>query len=240
MNALLADFKLSDPMKAAHPGLNEERLMALYGLLCQANQTMNLTRIEGAAEFMSRHIEDSLTLCTYLGADFSGKLLDIGSGAGFPAFPLALAYPKATIVAVESVKKKARFIQEAVEALGLNNIKAVAERCELLAHLPQYRSQYDIVTARAVSKLSVLAELSLPFLRPSGLFIAMKTTDALETELPQAFNAIALCGGCIETVQVEDVSTETLPNRKLIIIRKQGQTPERYPRMSGTPQKSPL
>ena len=164
-----------------------QQFESLYQLVTETNKTMNLTRITSLEDFCTRHLLDSLTLVpllSKLGPQFS--LVDIGSGAGFPALPLAIVFPDAMITAVESVLKKARFIEQSAESLGLNNVKVLAERSEILAHLPTSREQFDIATARAVSPLNVLAELCLPYVKPGGQMLAMKTASALDSELSAA------------------------------------------------------
>jgi len=204
----------------------------LYTLLIEANKTTNLTRITSAEEFETRHIVDTHTLLPWLNSGM--KIIDIGSGAGFPALPLAVALPDSQIVAVESVGKKVRFIEQAIQALALTNITAIAERSETLAHDRRYRGQFDVATARAVASLNILAELCLPFVKPGGLFLAMKTQSAMETELPAAENAIKLLGGKVRAVK------PTLENRVIVVIEKVGPTPVQYPRQAGIPNKKPL
>lgn len=214
-------------------------LQRLYVLLIEANEKMNLTRITSLEDFCTRHLLDAFTLVPTLRAlkqPFS--FTDIGSGAGFPLLPLAIIFPEANMVAVESVQKKAQFIQETARALNLTHVKVLAERSEALGHTVQYREQFDIVTARAVAPLNVLVELCMPFVKRNGQFIAMKTQDAVEQELPQAKNAIKTLGGAVQ--QIEDVSLPDLPNRRLIRIQKMQSSPLQYPRKPGLPSKKPL
>lgn len=216
-----------------------QRYKALYNLVVEANRVMNLTRITSQADFITRHLLDSLTLLPRLQSlppTFS--LVDVGSGAGFPALPLAIVFPQANILAVESVQKKARFIEKTAQTLGLWGISVVADRCETLGQSATYRERFDVATARAVSALNVLSELCLPLVKVGGEFIAMKTASAIVEELPQAEHVISLLGGGdIETL---DVSTPVLANRTLISIRKLKPTPTQYPRKPGIPQKKPL
>ncbi len=211
----------------------------LYQLLSEANQSVNLTRITTLEDFCTRHLLDSLTVAPELKAlPETFSLIDIGSGAGFPALPLAIVFPKARIVAVESVQKKARFIKEASLTLGLSHVEVISERSEILAHQTAYRDQFDIATARAVSALAILAELCLPFVRNNGRLLAMKTLQSLEKEQPEAQVAIQTLGGKID--RILDVSTQDLPNRALVIIQKLKASPKEYPRKPGIPEKKPL
>jgi 16S rRNA (guanine527-N7)-methyltransferase len=210
------------------------QFQALYDVLLETNKSINLTRITDLSDFCRQHLLDSLTLSRFfLKSDFS--LIDIGSGAGFPALPLAIVYPQARIVAVESVQKKAKFIAEAARDLNLQNLSVQAERSEVLAHKDAYREQFDFVTARAVSALNVLCELCLPFVKLHGHFLAMKTTSAAELEVQQAKTAISELGG--KLCEIVDVSTQTLPNRSIVVIEKVASTPSKYPRKPGSPEK---
>lgn len=216
-----------------------QQFQMLYKLLIEANRITNLTRITALDDFCTRHLLDSLTLSRILNRlppDFN--LMDLGSGAGFPALPLAIAYPEARITALESVQKKARFIEQAIDALELANIRVLAGRAETLSHDRRYREQFDIVTARAVSSLNTLVELCLPFARIEGQLLAMKTLASLDAEQQAARNAMELLGGEFE--RVEDVSLPLLPNRGIAVILKTRTTPARYPRNSGIPAKKPL
>ena len=216
-----------------------EAFEALYSLMVEANKTTNLTRITALSDFCTRHLLDSLTLVPFLQplpAEFS--LVDIGSGAGFPALPLAILFPKARITAVEATGKKAAFIQSAAPALGLTNIAVLADRAETLAHQPQNREAYDIAVARAVSTLPTLTEFCLPWVKVGGRFYAMKTSNATHTEVPAAENAIRMLGG--QLLSTEDVSRDNLPNRQLIVIEKIQSTPMLYPRNAGLISRKPL
>lgn len=213
-----------------------EQFKALYKLVTQANATMNLTRITDLPDFIARHLLDSLTVAPLLKPGMS--VMDVGSGAGFPALPLAIIFPGCPITAVESVQKKARFIEEAAKALQLSNVTVVAQRSEDLGQSPQYREQFDVVVARAVAGLNILAELCLPCVKLGGRMIAMKTTDTLNKELPEAKQAIVLLGGRLG--EIKEFSTELLPNRAIICVDKMKPTPSQYPRKAGLPAKKPL
>jgi len=213
------------------------RFSALYDALVAQNKLTNLTRITSLAEFCTRHLLDSLTLCGSLPqAPFT--LADVGSGGGFPALPLALLYPDCVITAIEATGKKARAIEAMAQDMALTNLKVIADRAETVGQAPTSREQFDVVTARAVAPLNVLAELCLPLVKPGGVFLAMKTEQAVAQELPAAQKAIEACGGRVESVR--DVSTEELPHRQLVVIAKIQATPAAYPRKPGMPEKKPL
>lgn len=212
---------------------------ALYGLVTEANRTVNLTRITELADFYVRHLLDSLSMALALKTlPKTFTLIDVGSGAGFPALPLAILFPEASIAAVEATQKKARFIESAVQALSLPNVTVLATRSETLAHQPAYREQFDTVVARAVAPLNVLMELCLPFAKPGGRFIAMKTQEALAHELVTAKRSIGVLGGCFE--ETIPILHPLLPNRVLCVIGKKSPSPMQYPRAAGLPAKKPL
>jgi 16S rRNA (guanine527-N7)-methyltransferase len=215
------------------------QFQTLYALLTEANKVQNLTRIVDLKDVCTSHFLDSLSLALVL-PDVSERFrfIDIGSGAGFPALPIAILYPSASVIAVESVQKKARFIQQVAESLGLLNVHIIAERSEVLAHQKKERASYDVAVARAVASLAVLAEYCLPFVRLHGHFIAMKTTKASVEEVEAGKKAIRTMGGSLKEIRA--VSESVLPNRQLIVIRKEADTPSQYPRKAGTASKSPL
>ncbi|WP_080145873.1 16S rRNA (guanine(527)-N(7))-methyltransferase RsmG [Marinilactibacillus piezotolerans] len=208
-------------------------------LLQEWNQKINLTAITEKEEVYLKHFYDSLTAGLYV--DFSKgvhSLCDVGSGAGFPSIPLKILYPELKITIVDSLKKRIGFLEVVVEKLGLSDVTLLHDRAETFGQNKVYRATYDFVTARAVARMSVLAELCLPLLKKEGVFIAMKAAHAPE-EMKEAEKAIATLGGKFR----EDFSFE-LPNeageRHIILIDKKKETPNKYPRKPGTPNKSPL
>ncbi len=241
---------VADPWQAFHEALVHslhvtltaqqlQRYRTLYECLSEANKTVNLTRITTLEVFITRHLLDSLSIVPFCQDLPSGsRLLDLGSGAGFPAVPLAILLPDLQITAMEATRKKADFIQSMQETLALPNVHVRWGRSETEAHLPAFREQFQRVTARAVSELRVLVELCLPFLQPNGLFLAMKTATSLAHELEQARPALSQMGGELEHVEV--VPFASLEHHRVVVIRKTASTPARYPRSPGTPQKRPL
>lgn len=223
-NVMLSDEKL-------------EKFRILYRILIEKNKVMNLTRITEEEDVILKHFLDSLSL--FLAVDPPGnvRLIDIGAGAGFPSLPLLIARPNWKGCLVESTKKKANFIEEAVEALGLK-AQVCPDRAEDLGRSPAFREKHDLAVARGVSDLAVLAEICLPLVRVGGLFVAYKGGD-FKAELEGARGAINKMGGTIENTVSLDLPGGT-GSRSLIIIEKESSTPPAYPRSAGIPQRQKL
>ena len=207
-------------------------------LLRSWNERMNLVSKASLAKIETRHILDSLTAALALGGAPVGRVIDVGSGAGFPGLPLKIVYPAIDLTLVESTQKKARFLEEAVEALGLDGAAVVAERSERLGQDPAYREGFDVVLARALAPLPVLAELALPFCRRGGLVVAYKS-PGVEGEVAEARQAVKLLGGAAARIVEVPPSVSGDP-RVLVTVEKRGPTPRKYPRRPGTPAKQPL
>lgn len=207
----------------------------VYEHLIEANRTVNLTRITAPEEFLYRHLLDSLTLSPLIPAN--ARLADIGSGAGFPSIPLAIARPDVTVTAVESIGKKCKFIQEIKDKLALENLTVLNARSEDLSRKTESREAFDVVTARAVAALPTLLELCLPLVRPGGLFLAMKGLS-YEEELNASTEALKTLGGRFKEVQ--SFSHSRLEGSRLLVIEKVTCTPDAYPRSAGLPGKKPL
>ena len=207
-------------------------------LLRSWNERMNLVSKASLAKIETRHILDSLTSALTLGGAPSGKVMDVGTGAGFPGLPLKILYPTVDLTLVEATGKKARFLEAAVEALGLDGAEVVAERAERLGQDPAYREAFDVVVARALAPLPVLAELTLPLCRRGGLVVAHKS-PGVEGEVAEARRAIKLLGGAPPRM-VEVSANVTGDPRVLVTIEKRGPTPRKYPRRPGLPAKQPL
>ncbi|WP_373532559.1 16S rRNA (guanine(527)-N(7))-methyltransferase RsmG [Vampirovibrio sp.] len=206
-----------------------------YTLLLTANQSVNLTRITAPQDFLDRNLLDSLTLSPLIPE--GACVADIGSGAGFPAIPLALARPDLSVVAVESVGKKANFIQEAAHALGLKNITVLSLRSEEMARDGRYRAQFDVVTARAVATLPTLLELCMPLVKVKGRFLAMKGLNA-EVELAASQKALKVLA--TRYSETRTFGLEKLQGSRLLVFEKTAHTQDAYPRNSGLPSKKPI
>lgn len=200
------------------------------------NTRVNLTSITDEREIILRHFLDSLR-CALSWGDTPSRLIDVGSGAGFPGLPLKILHPELHVILVESVGKKAAFLEHVVVALDLRDVAVVAARAELVGHDPQHREQYDVVTARAVAELATLAEYCLPLCRIGGRVLAPKGRD-VDDEVARARIAIARLGG--QVIGVEPVEIPGVEPRTLVVIAKVAPTPAVYPRAVGIPAKRPI
>lgn len=210
----------------------------LTGLLLDWNTRMNLTGITEPADIALKHYLDSLTVLKVLTKAGHSRLLDVGTGAGFPGLPLAIVLPQLRATLLDSTAKKLRFIEEAGRALGLDNIRIVHARAEDAGRDDAHRGAYDFVTARAVSRMPVLMECTLPMTKRGGLVIAMKGASAHE-ETRAAAKAISTLGG--KLAGIDEVRLPNLENpRFLVMVRKVGKTPRRYPRQAGAPSRDPI
>lgn len=208
---------------------NTETYKKLYDILSVYNSKFNLTAIRNYEDYKLKHIEDSK-----LGLPFvSGKVLDIGSGAGFPALVLKIEKPELDVTMIDSVRKKVDYLNFAVNELELKNIRAIHSRVEDLKE----KENFDTVTARAVARLNVLAEYALPFVKIGGVFVAYKA-DGCEEEINEAKKAIKTLGGKIEKAESIALSEDTV--RKIIVVRKIGRSPSVYPRGGNKPRSNPI
>ncbi len=207
--------------------------------LIERNTTVNLTAITDLSDIAMKHFLDSFTAIAVRVWTGSERVIDVGSGAGFPGLALRIAMPNVKLTCVESVGKKSRFIEETSSLLGLSDVEVRNERAETLAHLSDRRAGYDVGTARAVGTLASCAEYLLPFLRIGGDAIVWK--GKVDAELPAARKALVSVGGeiasIVSTLQlgVDDV----LPGRNLVVMRKTRATPDRYPRTSAEARRRP-
>jgi 16S rRNA (guanine527-N7)-methyltransferase len=209
-----------------------------YKLLVEWNEKMNLTAITEKEEVYLKHFYDSVTAAFYF--DFTKKIsvCDVGAGAGFPAIPLKICFPEIQLTVVDSLNKRIGFLQEVADTLDLQNISLYHDRAETFAHRPEFRQQFDLVMARAVARLSVLSELCLPLVKKGGHFLGMKGAN-LPEEVKDGEKAVKLLGG-----RIEDIHSFSLPieesERNIVIIEKVKETPKKFPRKPGTPNKSPI
>ncbi len=214
-----------------------EQFSLYFDLLIETNKVMNLTAITEPEEVAVKHIIDSLL--AYDEKIFPGKLLaDVGTGAGFPGIPLKIYCPELKVVLLDSLAKRLKFLETVIERLGLEDISCVHLRAEDAGQNKDHREKYDLVTARAVARLSVLSEYCLPLVKQGGYFIAMKGSKFKE-EITEGLTAVSILGG--EIVSAEEVKLPGLDDGRAIIkIRKIKRTPAKYPRKAGLPEKQPL
>jgi 16S rRNA (guanine527-N7)-methyltransferase len=207
----------------------------LYIELLEANRATNLTRITEESDFLERHLLDSLAIAPFLPS--GARLADIGSGAGFPAIPIAIARPDVQVLAVESVGKKCQFIHAMAERLALPNLSVCNDRSETMGRHSDFRERFDMVTARAVAALPVLLELCTPLVKPGGRFLAMKGLS-YEAELAASEKAMKLLNA--QLAQVVTFPHPKLSGSRVLIFEKVAPTPKDYPRPAGMPSKKPL
>ena len=209
-----------------------------FQLLVEWNEKINLTAITAEDEVYLKHFYDSLApiLQGYV-LNEPISLLDIGAGAGFPSLPMKILFPQLEVTIIDSLNKRIQFLHLLAEELGLEGVHFYHGRAEDFAQDKQFRAQFDLVTARAVARMQVLSELTIPFLKVGGRLIALKASSA-EDELHQAKNALNLLFAKV----LENVDYQ-LPNgdpRTLTIVEKKKETPNKYPRKAGVPNKRPL
>ncbi len=205
-------------------------------LLIEWNEKINLTAITQPDEIVLKHFVDSLMLLKYLDIKENSKVIDVGTGAGFPGVALLIARPDLNVTLLDSTKKKLNVIENILSEINLD-AKIVHSRAEEAGRLPEFREKYDIVTARAVSNLRDLSEYCLPFAKVSGIFAPLKSVGADE-ELENAKRSIKTLGG--EFCKMEKFSIENCGERSIIIIKKISQTSSKYPRASAQIAKNPL
>lgn len=210
-----------------------------FVLLEEWNEKINLTAITEEEEVYLKHFYDSLTLAKHVEiADKKLTLCDVGSGAGFPSIPLKILFPEIEITIVDSLKKRINFLELLVKELGLENVHLYHARAEDFGQDKKFRSSFDLVTARAVARLSVLSEFCLPITKEQGIFAAMKGSQG-EEELADAKKAIQTLGGKLNRVERFELPHDA-GERTIVLIDKVKKTPNKYPRQAGTPNKKPL
>ena len=212
-----------------------EKLYQYMKLILEWNEKINVTAIKDEKEFIVKHFIDCLTVNSLLKDE--RRILDIGTGAGFPGIPLKIYHPEIEFTLVDSVNKKITVLNDVIEKLGLEKIEALHVRAEELVRDLKYRESFDVVTTRAVSNLATISEYMLPFVKIGGKAICMKGPN-VEQELEDAKNAIKLLGGEIEEIKKININEEF--ERNLIVIKKINKTDKKYPRGQGKPAKEPI
>ena len=220
--------------------LNAEQLKqfdTFYRLVVEWNNKINLTAITEPSDFAVKHIIDSISIWNDKKFHNVETLIDVGTGAGFPAIPLKIYRPHLKITLLDSLAKRINFLKVVGEELGFDDVDFLHSRAEDAAHNPKLREDFDLAVSRAVAKLNILAEYCLPFVKVGGYFAALKGSS-VEEELQESKAAVKILGG----VDVECISI-TLPNdneRNLIYIKKVSKTDGKFPRKAGVPERKPL
>lgn len=230
--------KASEDAGISMNDLQLDQFEEFYHLLIEKNKVMNLTAITDEEEVIEKHFIDSLTCRRVMDMGSVKSLIDIGTGAGFPGIPLKIIYPEISVVLLDSLNKRVKFLNEVIDELGLSRVEAVHGRAEDLARKQEYRGRFDLAVSRAVANLSTLSEYCIPFVKVNGFFVSYKAGKGLEE--------IETCDCCMKAlgskiVQVDDFQ---LPGedslRVLIKIKKCKGTSKAYPRKAGIPSRNPL
>lgn len=213
-----------------------EQFFEYMNLLIEWNEKMNLTAITDPEEIILKHFIDSITILKNI--ENNVKIVDVGTGAGFPGIPLSIMRPDLKIILVDSLNKRLIFLQEVVNKLQLKNVEIIHARAEEFGQNKKYRENFDIATSRAVANLATLSEYLIPLVKVGGKVIAMKASE-LQQEVEDAKKAINILGGKIEKIEEFNLPQSDI-GRTIVIIKKEKQTPNKYPRKPGTPSKEPI
>ncbi|WP_353854111.1 16S rRNA (guanine(527)-N(7))-methyltransferase RsmG [Bacillus sp. Bos-x628] len=215
-----------------------EQFENYFHMLVEWNEKMNLTSITEKEEVYLKHFYDSISAAFFIDFQNVKTVCDIGAGAGFPSIPLKICFPHLHVTIVDSLQKRITFLNELAKRLNIQDITFYHDRAETFGQRKDKRESYELVTARAVARLSVLSELCLPLVKKQGLFVALKASAADE-EMQAGKKAVNVLGG-----EIVEKHSFVLPleesERNIIVIEKKKQTPKKYPRKPGTPNKSPI
>ncbi len=217
--------------------LQAEQFIKYKDLLLEWNEKINLTAITDESEIILKHFVDSLTILPYI-KDESKKLIDVGTGAGFPGIPVKILYSEIEVTLMDSLDKRIKFLNEIREKLVLKKLITIHSRAEDGGHNNKLREQFDYATARAVAALPVLLEYCLPFVKKDGYFLAMKGSNI--DEITNSQKALDILGGKIEEIKEIVLPFSNDAKRNIIIVRKFRQSSTNYPRKAGKPTKMPL
>lgn len=233
-------LKLREELNKWNVNISDEQLDLFdryYELLISWNEKINLTTIVEERDVLYKHFLDSLSPMKYMSL-VDKKVLDVGTGAGFPGIPLAIMNPTADIVLLDSLNKRIIYLEEVVNSLGLKNVKCYHGRAEDYGFKKDFREGFDVVVSRAVANLSSLSEYCIPFVKKKGQFISYKS-EQVNDEIESAAKAITILGGKKSKVLSYDLNYDNTV-RRLVVIDKIKETGRKYPRKAGTPTKSPL
>lgn len=233
--------KLSEALKSlgVEPSREMMERFELYmERVLEWNERVNLTAIRDRDAFIEKHFIDSVCCISDSRWKEAVNVIDVGTGAGFPGLPLAIVSPEKKFLLVDSLNKRIRILNGILEELGMKNASALHGRAEELARQKKYREKFDICVSRAVSRLSVLAEYCLPFIREGGRLIAYKGPDA-DGEVSEAASALSVLGGSVEEVSATCMEKYGV-NHRIVYVKKVKKIPASYPRKAGTPERNPL
>ena len=211
-----------------------EKFKKYFELLIEWNEKINLTSITKENDVITKHFADSLSIQKYI--KYNSKVIDVGTGAGFPGIPLKISNNTLEITLLDSLNKRINFLNTIIQELHMEKINAIHGSAVYFGHDSNHREKYDYAVCRAVAKLNVLAEYMLPYLKIGGYFICMKGPN-IEEEIETAQKALRILGGKIEKIESFELEEN---QRNIIIIKKEKSTPKNFPRKSGIPSKQPI
>lgn len=214
------------------------KLMQYKDLVIEWNEKINLTAITEEEEFIKKHFIDSIKVFRSSELKDSKKIIDIGTGAGFPGIPIKIINPDIEVVLLDSLNKRVNFLNEVINKLQLKGVTAIHGRAEDFAREKKYREAFDAAVSRAVANMAVLSELCIPYVKLNGHFIALKG-PAVDEEIQEGLKAVTTLGGVVEKVIEVEVEDTDL-NHNLVIVKKIKETPKIYPRKAGTASKKPI
>lgn len=214
----------------------KEQLDKYYKLVLHWNEKINLTSIIKEEDFYKKHFYDSISTSFYFNFNNIKNICDVGSGAGFPSIPLKIVYPHLQVTIIDSLKKRINFLQLLSKELGIEKCKFIHMRAEQAGQDEEYREKYDLVTARAVARLNILAELCLPLVKVGGYFLSLKSQKADE-EVEEAKKAFQMLGAKLEKDNELFIEED---KRHILEIKKIKITPKKFPRKAGIPNKNPI
>ena len=216
----------------------ENQFIIYRDILKEWNKKINITSIEDNEEIYTKHFIDSVLLLKGLNLNENKKVIDVGTGGGFPGIPLKIVNNNYHLTLLDSLRKRIDFLSEVVEILKLNGVELIHGRAEDFGKDKNYREKYDICVSRAVAPLNVLSEYCIPFVKVGGYFAAYKSTN-ISREIAESDNAIEKLGGKIKEIkEIQLPGTDIL--RKIVIVEKLESTNKKYPRKAGKPSKEPL
>lgn len=215
-----------------------EQFIMYYDILIETNKVMNLTAITEPKDVIEKHFIDSLSIVKSIDMSKEIKLIDIGTGAGFPGIPLKICYPQLEVTLLDSLNKRVKFLNDVISLLNIQKVETIHGRSEEVGQNVKYRESFDICVSRAVANLSTLSEYCIPFVKIGGKFISYKSGNCQE-EVQNAKKAVDKLGGKLDGI-VEFYINNTDISRSLVEISKIKSTPKKYPRKAGLPSKEPI